>query len=101
MNGIKQDARHEKDGTEMPAVIRTSDIICGAQCKMKMHGPLFKNDEIQDSTHESMKPSTGPFYTQSPLCLRRWDVWVPGFEGDCLWGLESCSEHFPYFEPSL
>lgn len=44
MNGIKQDARHEKDGIEIPAVIRTSDIICAAQCKMKMHGPLFKNE---------------------------------------------------------
>ena len=54
MNGIKQDARPEKDGTEIPVVIRTSDTICGAQCKMKMHGPLFKNDAIPDSTHESM-----------------------------------------------
>lgn len=54
MNGIKQDTRHEKDGTEIPVVIRTSDIICGAQCKMKMHGPLFKNDAIPDSIHESM-----------------------------------------------
>lgn len=74
MNGIKQDARHEKDGIEIPAVIRTSDIICAAQCKMKMHGPLFKNENSIQHTreHEAKHRAllhTEPFVPAQVGCL--------------------------------
>lgn len=48
-------------------VIRTSNIICRAQCKVKTHGSLFENEEIQDSKHQNIDPSTGSFYVCRPL----------------------------------
>ena len=50
----------EQDSHPNPALsTRTGFMIGRAQCKMKIQGPLFKNDqEFQDDSR--VKPSTGP-----------------------------------------
>lgn len=62
---------------EPSAVCRTSHRICGAQCRMKTQGPLFKNYwEFQDS-NRALNPSAWPS-VQSPMRLDRLHTHVTG-----------------------
>lgn len=40
--------------------MRTSYIICGAQCKMTLHSPFVKNEEFQDDNSRGLSQALGP-----------------------------------------
>ena len=47
-------------------------MISGAQDKMKMQGPLFKNFQVGDSS--SIQLSLGPFLRLCPAQLHKWQA---------------------------